>query len=60
MSKRHDVIGIKQVIRIEWMQKTTNLMLAGVDAKIRFTRFLANKKVWNAVRKRRNFTNAGC
>ena len=33
MSKRHDVIGIKQVIRIEWMQKTTNLMLAGVDAK---------------------------
>ena len=47
MSKRHDVIGIKQVIRIEWMQKTTNLMLAGVDAKkIRkdLHDFLANKK----------------
>lgn len=47
MSKRYDVIGIKQAIRLEWMQKTTNLMLAGVDAKkIRedLHEFLANKK----------------
>ena len=47
MSKRDDVIGIKQAIRLEWMQKTTNLMLAGVDAKkIRedLHEFLANKK----------------
>lgn len=33
MSKRHEAIGIKQVIRIEWMQKATNLLLAGLDAK---------------------------
>lgn len=33
MSKRHDAIGIKQAIRYEWMQKTANLMLAGLDAK---------------------------
>lgn len=33
MSKRHEVIGIKQVIRIEWMQKAANLQLAGLDAK---------------------------
>ena len=47
MSKRDNVIGIKQAIRLEWMQKTTNLMLAGVDAKkIRedLHEFLANKK----------------
>ena len=33
MSKRHEAIGIKQTIRLEWMQKTTNLLLAGLDAK---------------------------
>ena len=33
MGKRHEAIGIKQVIRIEWMQKTANLLLAGLDAK---------------------------
>lgn len=34
MSKRHDAIGIKQAIRLEWMEKTTNLMLAGLDEKV--------------------------
>ena len=34
MSKRHEAIGLKQTIRLEWMQQTTNLMLAGVDSKI--------------------------
>ncbi len=29
MGKRHESIGIKQVIRYEWMEKTTNMMLAG-------------------------------
>lgn len=33
MGKRHEGIAIKQVIRIEWMQKAANLMLAGLDAK---------------------------
>lgn len=33
MGKRHEAIGIKQAIRLEWMQKTANLMLAGIDAK---------------------------
>lgn len=33
MSKRHEAIGIKQAIRFEWMDKTTNLLLAGLDAK---------------------------
>lgn len=32
MGKRHEAIGIKQAIRYEWMQKTTNLMLAGMTA----------------------------
>jgi hypothetical protein len=33
MGKRHDAIGIKQAIRYEWMQKTTNLMLAGLSVE---------------------------
>lgn len=32
MGKRHTAIGIKQTIRFEWMQQTTNLLLAGLDA----------------------------
>jgi hypothetical protein len=32
MATRHDVIGIKQAIRVEWMEKTVNLILAGLQA----------------------------
>lgn len=31
MGQRHDAIGIKQVIRLEWLERTTNLLLAGLD-----------------------------
>jgi hypothetical protein len=31
--KRHGAIGIKQVIRHEWMEKTVNLLLAGLETK---------------------------
>lgn len=31
-STRHQAVGIKQAIRYEWMQKTTNLLLAGLSA----------------------------
>lgn len=47
MSKRHDAIGIKQTIRYEWMQKTANLLLAGLDAKTirqELHNFLAERK----------------
>ena len=46
MGKRHEVIGIKQPIRVEWMQKTANLLLAGLDAKMirqELHDFLANR-----------------
>lgn len=33
MGKRHEAIAIKQVIRFEWMEKATNLLLAGLDAR---------------------------
>ena len=33
MTKRHKAIGIKQTIRLEWMQKTANLLLVGLEAK---------------------------
>lgn len=47
MGKRHETIGIKQAIRYEWMQKTANLMLAGLDAKSvrqELHDYLANRK----------------
>ena len=47
MGKRHEAIGIKQVIRFEWMQKAANLLLAGLDAKTirkELHEFLADKK----------------
>ena len=47
MSKRHEAIGIKQPIRLEWMQKTANLLLAGLEAKIirqELHEFLSDRK----------------
>ena len=47
MDKRHNAIGIKQVIRFEWMQKVANLLLTGLDTKTirgELHEFLANKK----------------
>jgi hypothetical protein len=47
MRKRHEVIGIKQAIRLEWMQKAANLLLAGLDAKTvrqELHKFLAERK----------------
>lgn len=47
MSKRHEAIGIKQAIRLEWMQKTVNLLLAGLDARAirqELHEFLADRK----------------
>jgi len=32
VSKRHETIGIKQAIRLEWMEQTLNLLLSGMDA----------------------------
>jgi len=47
MGKRHETIGIKQAIRFDWMQKTANLLLAGLDAKAirqELHDFLADRK----------------
>lgn len=48
MVKRHETIGIKQVIFLEWMQKTANLLLAGLDVKSvrqELHKFLADKQI---------------
>lgn len=29
--ERHDLVGIKQIIRLEWLRKTANLLLAGLE-----------------------------
>jgi hypothetical protein len=47
MSKRHEAIGLKQVIRYEWMDKTCNLLFAGLDPKAarrELHEFLAERK----------------
>ena len=47
MSNRHEAIGIKQAIRLEWMQKASNLMLVGLEAKTirqELHEFLADRK----------------
>ena len=47
MDKHHKAIGIKQTIRFEWMQRTANLLLAGLDAKTirqELHEFLSDKK----------------
>ena len=47
LGKRHEVIGIKQAIRLEWMQKTANMLLAGIDANTirqELHEFLEDKK----------------
>ena len=33
MDKRHESIGIKQILRYEWLEKTVNMLLAGLDEK---------------------------
>lgn len=47
MGKRHEKIGIKQVIRLEWMDHVLNMLLAGMESKTIRTElkdYLADKK----------------
>lgn len=55
MGKRHETIGIKQTIRLEWMHKTTNLLQAGLDSKTirkELHDYLADKKGDGSIGKR--------
>lgn len=47
MSKRHEKIGIKQVIRLEWMDHVLNMILAGMEPesiRAELKSYLADKK----------------
>lgn len=47
MKSRQDKIGIKQVIRLEWMDKTLDMFLAGMSSdeiRIELSQYLANKR----------------
>src|SRR5665647_1684878 len=47
MSKRHEKIGIKQVIRLEWMDHVLNMLLAGMEPesiRAELKNYLADKK----------------
>jgi hypothetical protein len=47
MSKRHEKIGIKQVIRLEWMDHVLNMLLAGMEPdaiRTELKDYLADKK----------------
>ena len=55
MGKRHETLGIKQTLRYEWMQKTTNLLLSGLDAKTiraELHEFLAERKGDGSIQER--------
>lgn len=57
MSKRHEAIGLKQAIRLEWMEKAANLLLAGLDAKTireELQEYLSDKRVTGVNEKRSN------
>lgn len=61
MGKRHVSLGIKQVIRFEWMRKAANLLLAGLDAKTvrqELHGFLSDKKGNGSQGKRSDQTRA--
>lgn len=47
MDKRHEKIGIKQVIRLEWMDRVLNMLLAGMEPesiRTELKSYLADKK----------------
>jgi len=47
MGKRHEKIGIKQVIRLEWMDHALNMLLAGMESesiRTELKSYLADKK----------------
>ncbi|NLZ63458.1 MAG: hypothetical protein GX902_06580 [Lentisphaerae bacterium] len=59
MGKRHEAIGIKQEIRLEWMQKAANLLLAGLNAQTirkELHEFLADRKGSGSEGKRSGLT----
>jgi len=47
MGKRHEKLGIKQVIRLEWMDHVLNMLLAGMEPELiraELKTYLADKK----------------
>ena len=59
MGKRHETIGIKQTIRLEWMQKAANLQLSGLDARTvrqELHKFLTERKGDGSEKKRSDQT----
>lgn len=54
---RYNLVGIKQIIRLEWLKKTVNLLLAGFEAKAirnELHEFLQNDQLYNAFEKKRS------
>lgn len=44
--ERHDAVGIKQILRLEWLEYATSLMFAGFDAKairVELLNYISNK-----------------
>lgn len=54
---RYNLIGIKQIIRLEWLKKTVNLLLAGFEAKAirnELHEFLQNDQLYNTLESKRS------
>lgn len=55
MSRRHETIGLKQAIRMEWLQRTADLLLAGLDEKTirnELTMDITDKRATGSIEKR--------
>ena len=61
MTNRHDSLGVKQVIRLEWMEKAVNLSMSGMDPQeIRLVlhEYLAERKGDGSIGERSKLTRS--
>ncbi len=61
MTNRYDSLGIKQVIRLEWMEKAVNLSMSGMDPqeiRSELHEYLAGRKGDGSIGERSNLTRS--
>lgn len=61
MTNRHDSLGVKQVIRLEWMEKAVNLSMSGMDPqgiRTELHEYLAGRKGDGSIGERSKLTRS--
>ena len=62
MSKRHDKIAFKQIVRLEWMNETLSLVLAGYpesEIRVKLDQYLSTQRQSGGVGNPRNKATYG-